>query len=68
MEGFKILNKYNIIHRDVKPNNILLQNGSIKIADFGLCKKLPNKCDLMQSIVGTLKYQAPEVLIGDTYT
>ena len=40
LEAFKILSKSNIMHRDIKPDNILLHNGSIKIADFGFCKPL----------------------------
>jgi len=28
------------MHRDIKPDNILMNNGSIKIADFGFCKPL----------------------------
>ena len=31
-------NKYNIIHYDLKPQNILFHKGEIKISDFGLCK------------------------------
>jgi serine/threonine protein kinase len=30
------------MHRDIKPDNILMHNGSIKIADFGFCKPLEN--------------------------
>jgi serine/threonine-protein kinase ULK/ATG1 len=30
------------MHRDIKPDNILLNNGAIKIADFGFCKPLEN--------------------------
>ena len=40
MEAFKILTKSNIMHRDIKPDNILVHNGNIKIADFGFCKPL----------------------------
>jgi serine/threonine protein kinase len=40
IEAFKILSKNNIMHRDIKPDNILMNNGHIKIADFGFCKPL----------------------------
>lgn len=30
------------MHRDLKPDNILIHNGNIKIGDFGFCKPLEN--------------------------
>lgn len=35
-----VLYNKNIIHRDIKPCNILLNNNIIKLADFGFCKTL----------------------------
>lgn len=40
VEAFKTLTKNNIMHRDLKPDNILLHNGIVKLADFGFCKSL----------------------------
>ena len=40
LNGFKDLNKFNITHRDIKPGNILVKDGILKIADFGLSKPL----------------------------
>jgi len=37
-EGYKVLMNKNIIHRDIKPDNILISNDIIKLADFGLSK------------------------------
>lgn len=40
IEGFKSLQKNNIIHRDIKPANILLKDFVAKIADFGFSRRL----------------------------
>ena len=60
-----------IIHRDLKPENILLaDNGSIKLADFGLSKICQNKGRgqyQMTGETGTLQYMAPEVIRSEQY-
>lgn len=56
------------MHRDIKPDNILLHNGSIKIADFGFCKPLESKEDMVQTMLGSPIYMAPEVIKGEVYT
>lgn len=56
------------MHRDLKPDNILLHNGKIKIADFGFSKSLKSPTDLAQTMLGSPIYMAPEVLNGDPYT
>lgn len=37
-QGYRVLYERGIIHRDIKPDNILLHNNIFKIADFGLAK------------------------------
>jgi len=56
------------MHRDIKPDNILLHNGSIKIADFDFCKPLESQNDMVQTMLGSPIYMAPEVIKGEVYT
>ena len=57
----------NYIYRDLKPENVAIDNnGHIKLIDFGLCKLLNNKTN-SYSICGSPEYVAPEVLFNDKY-
>ena len=68
LDAFKTLTKHNIMHRDLKPDNILINNGAIKIADFGFSKMLKSPSDLAQTMLGSPIYMAPEVIKGEIYT
>jgi serine/threonine protein kinase len=59
LSAFKTLTRNNIMHRDLKPDNILLHNGVIKLADFGFCKSLKSPTDLAQTMLGSPIYMAP---------
>lgn len=61
--GLKYLHDRNIVHRDIKCANILVDsNGSVKLADFGLAKAI--KLNDVKSCKGTAFWMAPEVLKG----
>ena len=58
-----------VIHRDVKPANILIaHDGHPVLSDFGLAKLLDNQRRLTQSgmVLGTPYYMAPEIALGET--
>ena len=58
--GINHLHKHNILYRDIKLENIMIDHeGHIKITDFGLCKK---GIDDAQTFCGTPEYLAPEVI------
>jgi cell division cycle 2-like protein len=65
--GLAYLHANNIMHRDLKTSNILLSNrGALKLADFGMARRIPPPDAPLTQLVTTLWYRAPELLLGAT--
>ena len=66
LRALRVAHKEGIIHRDIKPQNImLLEDGKIKVMDFGIAK-LPNAetVTVTDKAVGTVYYMSPEQASG----
>ncbi len=64
-EALRVSHELDIIHGDIKPSNILIQeNGIAKLSDFGMARSASSIED--KSIGGTPNYLAPEVLSGQS--
>lgn len=67
IEGLKYIHSKNILHRDIKLDNILLTSeGDVKICDFGVSKIVKNG-EIMTEQCGTPAYIAPEVFENRGY-
>ncbi|XP_063037809.1 serine/threonine-protein kinase PAK 3-like [Melospiza melodia melodia] len=68
LQGLDFLHSNRVIHRDLKSSNILLgMDGSVRLADFGLCAQLSPEQDQCSSMVGTAHWMAPEVVTRSPY-
>ena len=65
--ALELCEKRGIIHRDIKPDNIFINdNGDYKLGDFGVARQL-EKSSTFMSRRGNQAYMAPEVYKGEWY-
>lgn len=62
--GLAAIHRAGVVHRDLKPGNVLLGTDGRRIIDFGIARSLDMSQTASGVIMGTLGYMAPEVLSG----
>src|SRR5262245_56564375 len=61
------LHDHGIVHRDLKPGNVFLENGLLKVGDYGLSKAMSaTRASTQTRSIGTVHYMAPEVSTGNS--
>eukprot|EP01103_Thecamoeba_quadrilineata_P018569 TRINITY_DN711_c0_g1_i1.p1 TRINITY_DN711_c0_g1~~TRINITY_DN711_c0_g1_i1.p1 ORF type:complete len:541 (+),score=51.22 TRINITY_DN711_c0_g1_i1:56-1624(+) len=67
LEGLYYCHKNNVLHRDIKGSNLLINNqGQLKLADFGLARPYNENASNYTNRVITLWYRPPELILGAT--
>ena len=68
-EGLDAIHQAGVIHRDLKPANVMvLADGSVKIADFGVARPEDSNLTAHDEIIGSVLFMAPEIWLGKKLT
>ena len=68
-QALSVAHKQDIIHRDIKPQNIMVQpDGNVKVMDFGIARAKNSTMDKTSSVLGTAHYISPEQAQGKDLT
>jgi serine/threonine protein kinase len=67
--GVRYLHYQNVVHGDIKPQNLLVgENGIVKIADFGISKMLSNSDEQLGNAAGTPAFMSPELCAAEAFS
>ena len=65
LQGLKHAHSRGIIHRDIKPQNVMvLRDGSVKVMDFGIARSTNSQATMTQETIGSVHYISPEQARG----
>ncbi len=64
LAGLAATHRIGVIHRDIKPGNILMRGDHALIADFGIARIADKRSTMVGTVIGTAHYMAPEQLLG----
>ena len=67
LDALQYSHRHGVIHRDIKPSNIiLLADGTVKVADFGIARLESSNLTQAGTVLGTPSYMSPEQFMGQT--
>ena len=68
LDGLHAAHEHGVVHRDVKPENVMLAGDRVKVLDFGIAKRLPSEATMglttEGAVFGTPAYMSPEQALG----